>query len=132
MAEDPPSREILEQLLERLDVLERVLQAHTARLHLMERRLGIAFKQQPLQEPLAAKTHPSTTQVKAPESKGSEANKPAPHAPDPPEQTWSRPETRPPRTTETHPWMNEASNLGDSGASRTYAPRAAAAPSPLR
>lgn len=138
MAEDPPSREILQQLLERLDVLERVLQAHTARLHLMERRLGIDFKQPPLQEPLAGKTHPSTTQVKAPESKSSEATQAKPQAPESPEQTWSRSETRPPRTTETHPWMNEASNLGDSGtsgasgASRTYAPREAAAPSPLR
>lgn len=41
MAEDLPSREILEQLVERLDSLERVLQANTARLHLIERQLGI-------------------------------------------------------------------------------------------
>jgi uncharacterized membrane protein len=41
MAEDLPSREILEQLVERLDRLERLLQANTARLHLIERRLGI-------------------------------------------------------------------------------------------
>ncbi|MDQ3919862.1 MAG: DUF2339 domain-containing protein, partial [Acidobacteriota bacterium] len=41
MAEDRPSREILEQLVERLDHLERVLQANTARLHLIERRLEI-------------------------------------------------------------------------------------------
>src|SRR5437868_6830433 len=41
MAEDLPSRDILEQLVERLDHLERVLQANTARLHLIERRLGV-------------------------------------------------------------------------------------------
>lgn len=41
MAEDRPSREILEQLVERLEHLERVLQANTARLHLIERRLEI-------------------------------------------------------------------------------------------
>src|SRR5205085_9822782 len=41
MAEDLPSREILEQLVERLDHLERVLQANTARLHAVERRLGV-------------------------------------------------------------------------------------------
>jgi uncharacterized membrane protein len=41
MAEELPSREILEQLVERLDHLERVLQANTARLHLIERRLGV-------------------------------------------------------------------------------------------
>lgn len=41
MAEDLPSREILEQLVERLDHLERVLQANTARLHAVEQRLGV-------------------------------------------------------------------------------------------
>src|SRR5437764_12207171 len=41
MAEDLPSRDILEQLVERLDHLESVLQANTARLHLIERRLGV-------------------------------------------------------------------------------------------
>jgi uncharacterized membrane protein len=135
MAEDPPSRELLQQLIERLDLLERVLQAQTTRLHLMERRLGIDRQQQALPEQLAAETHPSTTQVKAPESKSSEATQPEPQVLKPPEQTWSRPETHPPRTTKTHPWMNEASVSGDSGASgasRTYAPREAAAPSPLR
>lgn len=40
MSEDLPSRETLEQLIERLDHLERVLQANTARLHSIELRLG--------------------------------------------------------------------------------------------
>jgi uncharacterized membrane protein len=41
MAEDQTSREILEQLVERLDHLERVLQAHTERLYAIERRVGL-------------------------------------------------------------------------------------------
>jgi uncharacterized membrane protein len=41
MAEDLPSRQTLEQLVERLDHLESLLQAHTARLHAIEQRLGI-------------------------------------------------------------------------------------------
>src|SRR5829696_2737078 len=41
MAEDQTQREILSQLVERLDHLERLLQAQTARLYAVERRLGI-------------------------------------------------------------------------------------------
>ena len=133
MAEDPPSREILQQLLERLDLLERVLQGHTARLYLIERQLGIVRQQQPLSEPLSGQngeTAPATSQSKTQELKTSEVTQPtrvAPQPLEPPEQTWSPPETQRPRTTETHSWMNGASD-----ASRTYAPREAAAPSPLR
>jgi hypothetical protein len=41
MAEDLPSQRLLEQLVERLDHLESLLQSHTARLHAIERRLAI-------------------------------------------------------------------------------------------
>ena len=41
MAEDQTSREILEQLVERLNHLERVLQSNTMRLHAVERRVGL-------------------------------------------------------------------------------------------
>jgi uncharacterized membrane protein len=41
MAEETPSRELLENLIERLDHLERTLQAQTARLYQVERSLGI-------------------------------------------------------------------------------------------
>lgn len=41
MAEDQTSRELLSQLVERLDQLERLLQSQTARLYAVERRLGI-------------------------------------------------------------------------------------------
>jgi uncharacterized membrane protein len=41
MAEDTSSRELLENIVERLDHLERILQTHTARLYAVEQRLGI-------------------------------------------------------------------------------------------
>ena len=41
MAEEQTSREILSQLVERLDHLERLLQSQTARLYAVERRLGL-------------------------------------------------------------------------------------------
>ncbi|HEX6186387.1 MAG TPA: DUF2339 domain-containing protein [Pyrinomonadaceae bacterium] len=41
MAEDQTQRELLSQLVERLDHLERLLQAQTARLYAVERRIGI-------------------------------------------------------------------------------------------
>jgi uncharacterized membrane protein len=56
MAEDLPSQRLLEQLVERLDHLEGLLQSHTARLYAIERRLGI--------EPLLA-----TRQTRAPQEK---------------------------------------------------------------
>jgi uncharacterized membrane protein len=50
MAEDTPSRELLENLVERLDHLEQTLQAQTARLYAIEQRLG--FKSRPRPRPL--------------------------------------------------------------------------------
>lgn len=41
MSEETPSRELLENLVERLDQLERIMQAQTMRLYSVERRLGI-------------------------------------------------------------------------------------------
>src|SRR5919199_7003301 len=41
MAEEQTPRELLSQLVERLDHLERVLQAQTARLYAVEQRLGL-------------------------------------------------------------------------------------------
>src|ERR1043165_8573900 len=41
MAEDTPPRELLENLVERIDHLERILQAQTARLYAVEQRLGL-------------------------------------------------------------------------------------------
>jgi uncharacterized membrane protein len=132
MAEDLPSREILKQLLERLDLMERVLGTTTARLHLIERHLGIVH-QPPFHEPLAGEsgqTHPSTSQVKTQELKIAEATQPTPSAPQarqPPEQTRPRPEVPPPppaETPATPSWMTEPST------SRSYhAPSVTAAPS---
>jgi len=139
MAEDLPSREILKQLLERLDLMERVLGTNTARLHAIERRLGIVNQRQPLNEPLAGErgeTHPATPQIKTEDSKVTEPTQPpsqppiqstpvAPPSHEPPEPTWSQPKTPPPETPATHSWMNEPS------IPRTYARRESAAPSGL-
>jgi uncharacterized membrane protein len=48
MAEDTPSRELLENLVERLDHLEQILQAQTARLYAVEQRLGFEPRPRPL------------------------------------------------------------------------------------
>jgi uncharacterized membrane protein len=47
MAEDQTTREMLGRLVERLDRLERVLQAQTARLYAVERRLGLEAEPPP-------------------------------------------------------------------------------------
>jgi uncharacterized membrane protein len=44
MAEDQPLQDTLEQLIVRLEQLERVLQTHTERLYQIERRLGLDFQ----------------------------------------------------------------------------------------
>lgn len=52
MSEEQTSREILSQLVERLDHLERLLQTQTARLYAVERRLGLeAPPEQPPRRP---------------------------------------------------------------------------------
>ena len=57
MAEDLPSREILKQLVERIDLLERVLGMTTARLHAIEQHLGIIRQPQPLPESPAGQSN---------------------------------------------------------------------------
>src|SRR6185436_19181801 len=54
MAEDLPAGQILNQIIERLDLLDRVLAMNTARLHDIEKHLGIAPGPQRLAELLAA------------------------------------------------------------------------------
>jgi uncharacterized membrane protein len=48
MAEETPPRELLENLVERLDHLERILQTQTARLYAVEQRLGFEPRPRPL------------------------------------------------------------------------------------
>jgi uncharacterized membrane protein len=144
MAEDLPSREILKQLVERLDLLERVLATNTARLHSIERHLGIVS--QPAHELLTSKsgeTHPAMSQFKAKDLKVSELTQPpepiqpTPVAPPPPEtpmHVWSTTERS--ETRATHPWMNEPSAprifaTKEPSAPRTYARRESSAPSGL-
>ncbi len=134
MAEDLPSREILKQLLDRIELLERVLGATTARLHAIEKHLGIVNQQQPLNKPLAHEshqTHPATPQIKTEDLNASSPTQPptpppvqpipvVPPPPEPPVHTWSKAE--PPETRATHPWMNEPS------AQPPYSVRKAVAP----
>lgn len=140
MAEDLPAEQILKQLIERLDLLERVLGTNTARLHDIEKHLGIGHQQQRLAELFESEKgepHAPADQVKSQDLIFSETPQPSivmsladeppeptwPQA-QPPEQTWLRPEAEPPQTTETPPppaghfWMKEASD------SPTYATRA--------
>src|SRR5438270_801863 len=123
MAEDLTSREILEQLVERLDHLESLLQAHTARLHAIERRVGI----EPLLPTRQSRTPhetragervearapqveaPATTKIEAPAAETSTQTPPS--EPQPNEQqphTWSLPsQTTEAGKPDTHSWMAE-------------------------
>ena len=123
MAEDLPSREILKQLVERIDLLERVLGITTARLHAIEQHLGIIRQPQTLPESQAGQSgeaNPAKPQIKTEDLKASQPNQPPIQRPvqppiqstpvatppaEPPVHTWSKAET--PETRATHPWMNE-------------------------
>lgn len=146
MAEDLPAEEILKQIVERLDLLDRVLGGNTARLHFIELHLGMVLPPQPLPETSAGENreqNPATSHVKTQDLNIAEASQPTPvltQACEPSEQTWPRPESQPaeqtwlrseaepPQTTESspppagHSWMNEPSS------SHTYATREADAP----
>lgn len=50
MAEDLPTEQLRKQLIERLDLLERVMATNTARLHGIEKHLGILHQQQQITE----------------------------------------------------------------------------------
>ena len=134
MAEDLPSREILKHLLDRIELLERVLGATTARLHAIEKHLGIVNQQQPLNKPLAHEshqTHPATPQIKTEDLNASSPTQPptpppvqpipvVPPPPEPPVHTWSKAE--PPETRATHPWMNEPSTQPPYSVRKAVAP----------
>ena len=145
MTDDQPSSEILKQLVERLDLLERVLGTNTARLHSIEKQLEIVRQ---LDEPLAGASgdaHSATSYVKLEDLNRSEANPPTaveppavvPQPREFPDGKWSQPEAQLPSATEitgthampatpaTHSWINEAS------ASPSYETREAATPFPL-
>jgi len=69
MAEDQPARDALGELVERLEHLERLLQANTARLYALERRLG-------LEGPPGGQAAPAPQWSAAPERRTSEARPP--------------------------------------------------------
>jgi uncharacterized membrane protein len=105
MADDLPSQELLKQLIERLDLLERVLGINTARLHAIERKLGIVSQRPDAFPGESAKTPPATTQIKT-EEKPPQPTPPAPvvpPAPENPPHIWSTAET--PKSPDTHSWI---------------------------
>ena len=83
MAEEQTSREILNQLVERLDHLERLLQAQTARLYAVERRLGLEptpgpqTRRPPPYETPAAEREPARRDDAAPQQMPREGVPPA-------------------------------------------------------
>ena len=132
MAEDLSSREIMKQLVERLDLLERVLGRNTARLRNIEQHLGIALPQQALHESLPQQsddTHPAASRPETPAATSrvetllvmAQVETPALNTPEPTQsgsvapqspvtpEKWSQPETPPPGTPATHSWINEGS-----------------------
>ncbi len=94
MAEDLPAKQILKQLIERLELLERVLATNTARLHGIEEHLGIREQQQPLTEIFTVET----IEVEKVET---ETRAPADHARPPAEE--SDPPIKPPDATSAEP-----------------------------
>ena len=85
MAEDQTQREILSQLVERLDHIERLLQTQTARLYAVERRLGLESppprSRPPLYETLTdeAAAHLPPAKKAAGNSASGGGSKPAPN-----------------------------------------------------
>ncbi|MGH9870928.1 MAG: DUF2339 domain-containing protein [Pyrinomonadaceae bacterium] len=140
MSDDQPSSEILKQLVERLDVLERVLGLNTARLHSIEKHLEIVRQADEFPTAASSAARPATSPVKTEDLNRSPANQPASAEPpvrEFPDHKWSEPEAHLPSATETagtnampasppmHSWQNEAS------ASPTHETREAATPYPL-
>lgn len=82
MAEDLPPREILEQLVERLDRLERLLQANTQRLHAVEQRLGIDADTRPATAPPRPRTHDWLAEQREEQARAIHTTEAAPSRPD--------------------------------------------------
>lgn len=134
MADYLPSREILKQLLDRIELLERLLGATTARLHAIEKHLGIVNQQQPLNKPLgreSQQTYSATPQITTEDLNASAPTQPpvqppiqptsvASPPPDLPVHTWSKAER--PETRATHPWMNESSAQSPNSGRKAVAP----------
>ena len=121
MAEDQTQREILSQLVERLDQLERVLQAQTARLYAVERRLGIETPP-PLRRPPIYETLTD-------ERDEARSANPRPHAPQEagPTAAWEAGASVPPNDAGTSVPPGETRDARRNEASATRAPRAEAA-----
>jgi uncharacterized membrane protein len=136
MTDDQPSSEILKQVVERLDLLERVMGMNTARLHSIEEHLKIA--RQP-DKPPAVRSEHAEPKLKTENLSRAEANQPTAAEPpvhEFPDHKWSQPAPQIPTGVEpeksnlpdhpgTHSWMKEAVPK------QNYDTRKAATPSPL-
>jgi uncharacterized membrane protein len=120
MTDDQPSSDLLKQLIERLDLLERVMGMNTARLHSIEKHLEIARQ---TEKPPAVAHERADPKLKAENLNQPAANQPAaaePQVREFPDQKWSQPAAQIPGGAEpaeksnlpdhpgTHSWMKEA------------------------
>lgn len=136
MTDDQPSSALLKQLIERLDLLERVMGMNTARLHSIEKHLEIARR---TEKPPAVASDRADAKLKTENLNRAEANQPAPAEPPVREfrdHKWSQPAAQTPggvQPTEksnlpdhpgTHSWMKEVPP-------KIYDTRKAATPFPL-
>ncbi|MEP6610051.1 MAG: DUF2339 domain-containing protein, partial [Burkholderiaceae bacterium] len=137
MTDDQPSSELLKQLIERLDLLERVLGSNTARLHSIEKHLEILRPPDEILVSAGSDIPPDTfpNDTRDLKSEAPILTTVSPQAFEPPGPTWSRPEAQFPSLTEideaastsaTPGWMKEVSS------SHTYESREADTPYPLR
>ncbi|HEV7744264.1 MAG TPA: DUF2339 domain-containing protein [Pyrinomonadaceae bacterium] len=136
MTDDQSSSELLKQLIERLDLLERVMGMNTARLHSIEKHLEIPRK---IEKPPVVASEQPAAQLKTENLDSPEANQPtAVESPvrEFPDHQWSQPAPQMPSGVEpaeksnlpghpgTHSWMKEA-------LPKIYDTRKADTPSPL-
>src|SRR6185295_14566213 len=95
MTDDQQSSELLRQLIERLDLLERVMGMNTARLHSIEKQLGIARRQtDEIRSVASGETDRAAATPKTENLKGPEASSPASAEPpvrEFPDHKWSQP-----------------------------------------
>jgi len=98
MAEDLPTEQTLKELIERLDLLERVLATNTARLHGIEEHLGGLQQQQQIIEPFSSEEANENEKVPVgdPRPPATPPSHQAPTQTQSPEQTWLRSEQEPP------------------------------------
>jgi len=123
MAEETPSRELLENLVERIDHLERILQTQTARLFAVEQRLGFEPRTRPLavddapREEPAPQTPRETSQSARPEHTTDDRDSDARQTP---RDSGPRRQQPPPRATEWEGYAYESHRARSESESAQY------------